>query len=139
MASNEHTAPRGADDPLRILYAEDCENNVMLIGFYFQKLPYQLDAAENGRIAVDKFAAEPYDVVLMDIQMPVMDGYEATRRIRRIELERDLSPCPIIAITAHALEENRAKAMEAGCDVFLTKPVRKPQLLETIENLLNKG
>jgi CheY-like chemotaxis protein len=132
-------SPQDEQRPMRILYAEDCENNVMLISFYLQKLPYQLDSAENGQVAVDMYRAEPYDVVLMDIQMPVMDGYEATREIRRIEQERGLAPCPVIAITAHALEENRKKAMDAGCNVFLTKPVRKVQLVETIQELTAKA
>jgi CheY-like chemotaxis protein len=91
-----------------------------------------LDIAENGQIAVKKFQSNVYDLILMDVQMPVMDGYTATRKIRIGEKEKKLKPTPIIAMTAHALKEDEQKSFEAGCDAHLTKPIRKPILLETI-------
>jgi CheY-like chemotaxis protein len=126
----------GEPRPLRILYAEDCSSNTLLVRLYFQHLPYTIDEAGNGSEAVRMYAERRYDLVLMDIQMPIMDGCEAARRIRRIEREQGLAPCPIIAVTAHAMEESRAAALAAGCSFFMTKPVRKPELLEVIQKLL---
>ncbi|WP_432737269.1 response regulator [Maridesulfovibrio sp. FT414] len=119
--------------PLKILLAEDCENNVLLVQLYLKKLPYSIDVAENGDVAVEKFMHNKYDVVLMDIEMPFTDGYEATGRIRSYEKSRSLSKTPIIAVTAHALPENEDRAYDAGCDYFMTKPVRKADLLEAVQ------
>jgi CheY-like chemotaxis protein len=76
--------------------------------------------------------AEPYDLVLMDIQMPVVDGYKATRAIRQWEREQRLVPASIIALTASALGDAARRSLEAGCDAHLTKPVKKASLIETI-------
>jgi CheY-like chemotaxis protein len=78
----------------------------------------------NGQVALDKFYAEPYDLVLMDLQMPVLDGYEATRRIRAWERTQGRSPIPILALTASALEGEGSRAVEAGCTEWIRKPVR---------------
>jgi len=82
--------------------------------------------------------AGTYDLVLMDIQMPVMDGYEATRQIREWEKKQGKITTPIIALTAHALEEEKNKCLDAGCDDFLTKPVKKKDLLKRIEAVIKK-
>jgi CheY-like chemotaxis protein len=87
---------------------------------------------ENGQDAVDRFVASEFDVVLMDMQMPVMDGYAATRHMRAWEAEHDRQPTPIIALTAHASPADTAKSLEAGCTAHLTKPVRKDALLSNI-------
>ncbi len=118
--------------PLTILLAEDSENNRMLVEFYLQKTPYQIDAAENGEVALERFIHRDYDLVLMDMQMPVMDGYSATRAIRKWEEENSLRPTPIIALTANAMKEDEGKCLDAGCTAYLSKPVRKALLLETI-------
>jgi CheY-like chemotaxis protein len=89
--------------------------------------------AENGQAAADKVMSGRYDLVLMDVQMPVMDGYTATRTIRSWERETNSTPVPIIALTAHALAEESDNAREAGCTAHLTKPVRKLTLLSAIE------
>lgn len=122
----------GAKKILNILLAEDCENNVLLVQLYLKKLPYDIDVAENGDVAVEKFKQKEYDVVLMDIEMPFTDGYEATGRIRTYEKSNRLEKTPIIAVTAHALPENEERAYTVGCDYFMTKPVRKADLIEVV-------
>lgn len=122
----------GAVRPLNILLAEDCENNVLLVQLYLKKFPYSIDVAENGSEAFELFQRNEYDVVLMDIEMPVTDGYEATTLIRGFEKENSRKN-PIVAVTAHALPENEDKAYEVGCDFFLTKPVRKADLIFTVQ------
>ncbi|CCO24993.1 response regulator [Maridesulfovibrio hydrothermalis] len=132
---NSTTCPKkgsGAGKALNILLAEDCENNVLLVQLYLKKFPYSIDVAENGDIAVDKFKHGNYDIVLMDIEMPLTDGYEATGRIRSYEQQNHLSKTPIIAVTAHALPENEDLAYDAGCDFFMTKPVRKADLIDVV-------
>ena len=117
---------------LRILLVEDSSDNRQLMLAYLKKTPYQVDIAENGQIAVEKFTADPYDLVLMDMQMPVMDGYTATRRIREWEQSQSADPALIIALTAYALKDDEQKSLDVGCDLHLTKPIKKAQLLETI-------
>jgi len=120
--------------PLRILLAEDAPDNRFLIQAYLKGLPYQIDIAENGRVAIEKFKASRPDLVLMDMQMPEMDGLSATRAIRRWESEYGLLPTPIIAITASALEDDVNRSFAAGCDKHVSKPVKKPVLLAAIRD-----
>jgi len=117
---------------LRILLVDDSEDNRFLIKAYFKNAPYEVDTAENGAIAVDKFKSGSYDLVLMDMQMPVMDGYTATRHIRSWEREQGRRRTPVIALTAYALVEDVEKSMAAGCDTHLNKPIKKASLLEAI-------
>jgi PAS domain S-box-containing protein len=121
--------------PLHILLVEDSADNRMLIQAYLKKTPYHLDIADNGAIAVAKVQVRTYDLVLMDMQMPVMDGYAATRAIRQWEQEEGRTPMPIIALTAHALKGDEQKSLDAGCTGYLTKPIRKATLLEAIAAL----
>ncbi|MFA6311390.1 MAG: ABC transporter substrate-binding protein [Sterolibacterium sp.] len=125
-------APLAFTRPLTILLAEDNQNNVFLMRSMLKDTPCQIDLAGNGAIAVEKFQAGRYDVVLMDMEMPVMDGYSATKEIRRIEQLRGLARTPVIALTAHALQEHEQKSLNAGCDKHLTKPIRKKVLLEAL-------
>ncbi len=118
--------------PLRILLADDSADNRLLIQAYLKKYPFQLDIAENGEEALAKFQANSYDLVLMDIQMPVMDGYTATRRLREWEGQQQVPPTPVIALTAYALKEEIQKSLDAGCTLHLTKPIKKNVLLEAI-------
>ncbi len=118
--------------PLRILLAEDSEDNRLLIKTYLKQSPHQLDMAENGQIAVEKFREKPYDLVLMDMNMPVMDGYTATMTIRQWEEQEGSPPTPIIALTAFALKEDEQKSIAAGCNAHLTKPIKKKILLEAL-------
>lgn len=78
------------------------------------------------------FCAEPFDLILMDIEMPVMDGYEATQKIRQWEQRQQRPPVPIVALTAHAFIRFKKKCLDAGCSDFLTKPLKKAKLIETI-------
>ena len=118
-----------------ILLVEDNPDNRMLIKAYLKKTPHSLDEAENGSIAVDLYKQNNYDLVLMDVQMPIMDGHEATRLIRAWEKEQDKKRTTIISLTAHAIREEIDKCMAAGCDTHLSKPVKKATLLQTIEEL----
>jgi len=120
------------DRPLHILLADDSPDNRLLVHTYMKNTRYRVDDAENGKVAVEKFLTFEYDVVLMDIQMPEMDGYEATRTIRRWEQEHQRPRTPILAVTAAALEENKQRTFEAGCDLHITKPVRRGTLLRAI-------
>ncbi len=128
-------APDAAARPLRILLAEDSLDNRQLIEAYLKNLPYALDFAENGQIAVTKFMRDSYDLVLMDVQMPVMDGYAAVRKIRRWEREQGRAPTPIAALTASALEKDVGNSLEAGCTAHLSKPIKKSRLLAAIREL----
>ncbi len=122
------------DRPLHILLADDSPDNRLLVRNYLRVTPYQVDEAENGKIAIEKFIANHYDLVLMDIQMPEMDGYDATRAMRLWERERGQPRTPILALTASALEENMRRTSEAGCDLHVTKPVKRDTLLEAIRS-----
>ncbi|MBN1547802.1 MAG: PAS domain S-box protein, partial [Syntrophaceae bacterium] len=124
---------------LNVLLVDDSEDNRFLVQAYLKNTNYNLDTAENGRIAIDKFQSRVYDLILMDVQMPEMDGYTATKEIRLIEKEKKLKHTPIIALTAHALKEDEEKSLAAGCDAHLTKPIRKPVLLETLKKYLFAG
>jgi CheY-like chemotaxis protein len=119
--------------PLHILLVEDSPDNQFLIRSYLKQTPYHLDVAEHGGIAVEKFKTGVFDLVLMDMQMPVMDGYEATRAIRAWEVQHELPPTNIIALTALALKEENEKIIEAGCNAHMTKPVKKHTLLEVLQ------
>lgn len=118
-----------SERPFDILIVEDSDSNLALIELYFAQTACRLDFALNGEEAVAKFRDKDYALILMDIQMPVMDGYEATRAIRKIEMERGATPVPIVAVTANAFSEDKESCMEAGCTGYLTKPVSKATLL----------
>ncbi|GAK51500.1 hybrid sensor [Candidatus Moduliflexus flocculans] len=118
--------------PLRILLVEDYKHNQLIVQQYLKHTPFQIDIAENGAIAVEKFRAGHYDLVLMDLQMPVMDGYAATHLIREFETQEQREATPIIALTAYALKETPENSLRAGCTAYLNKPVKKAELLECI-------
>jgi PAS domain S-box-containing protein len=120
----------------RILLVDDSDDNRQLIELYLKKLPYTIDIAQNGEVAVDKFKTNKYDIVLMDIQMPVMDGYMATKIIRKWESDKQLTPTPIIALTAHAFKEDEQKSLDAGCTGHLSKPIHKTTLLEALDKYI---
>jgi CheY-like chemotaxis protein len=125
---------KSVNRPLRILLVEDSSDNQRLILAYLKKSRHAVDVADNGAIAVKKTAEGSYDLVFMDMQMPVMDGYTATRAIRTWE-SRDgqtRKATPIIALTAYALKEEIEKSYRAGCTNHLTKPIKKAVLMEMI-------
>jgi CheY-like chemotaxis protein len=124
----------------RILVAEDSESNQQLIGLFLEGEPVEVVWAQNGceAVAAVAEASTPFDVVLMDVEMPLMDGLEATRRIRELEVGRGQGRMPVALLTAHALYEFEAKGRQVGCDAFLTKPIRKARLLEYLHGLLGR-
>jgi two-component system sensor histidine kinase/response regulator len=118
----------------RVLLAEDSPDNRMVISAFLRREPYEVDFAENGEVAVDRFRSQAYDLVLMDIQMPKMDGLTATRSIRQWEADHTMGHTPIIALTASVLEDDVRAALAAGCDQHLGKPIKKLNLLEAMRN-----
>ena len=127
------TQPEPPLRPLRILLAEDSPDNRTITLAYLEDTPYTIDIAENGAVACAMFQATPYDLVLMDRQMPVMDGLTATRAIRAWERENSHPPTLIIALTASALKGDREMCLAAGCTAFLTKPIKQDVLLRAIK------
>ncbi len=134
--TSESTAKAAAK---RILIAEDSDDNRFLLGAYLEGSAYELTFVENGRQAVEAFGKNEFDLVLMDIQMPVMDGLSATVMMRTLELERSLTPIPIIALTAHALLADVERSLSAGCDAHLCKPISKEKLTAALNGLLAAG
>lgn len=127
-----------AGKPIRVLAVEDSAANLYLIQCYLKAPSFQLDTASNGVIAVQKFQSGEYDVVLMDVQMPVMDRYTATRMIRAWEVEHQKRQTPVLALTAHSLEEQQQESLAAGCNAHLVKPVHKAALLEAIQTFVSQ-
>ena len=128
--------PAIVERPLEILLADDSSDNRALIRAYLKKTPYHLEEVEDGLQAIEKFIAGKFDVVLMDIQMPNVDGYEATAAIRGWERTNNRRRTPILALTASALDDAMIRTKAAGCDAHITKPVKKATLLEAIRNAL---
>lgn len=118
--------------PLRILLVDDSEDNRLLVRSFLKKMPYVIDTADNGLAAVERYKASTYDLILMDIQMPVMDGHTATKQIRDWERSNEREPTPVLALTAYALPEEIRKGYDAGCNGHLTKPIKKNDLLYSI-------
>jgi two-component system cell cycle response regulator DivK len=117
----------------RVLVVEDQEDNRQILRDLLGSAGYDLAEAENGELALAEVARQRPDLILMDIQLPVMDGYEATRRIKA---DPSLRTIPIIAVTSYALSGDEAKAREAGCDDFVPKPFSPRQLLAKIREYL---
>jgi CheY-like chemotaxis protein len=124
--------------PLHVLLAEDSQVNQKLAVALLESHGHRVSVADNGRQAVDKLAAAAFDVVLMDVQMPEMDGLEATRQVRRRERTTG-GHQRIIAMTAHALKGDREKCLEAGMDGYVAKPIHPAELFETIAEVLSAG
>ena len=119
-------------EKLRVLLVEDNELNRDMLIRRLNRAGIDVIVAENGQQALDKMEAEQPSVVLMDMNLPVMDGWTASRKAREDERIRDI---PIIALTAHAMAADRLNALKAGCDDYATKPVDFPGLLIKIEKL----
>src|ERR1019366_1206545 len=122
---------RGSEPPLpalRILLAEDSPDNCVITVAYLEDTPYRVEIADTGAIACKMFVAGHYDLLLMDRQMPIMDGLTSTRTIREWEQANGRQPTPIIALTASALKGDREMCLAAGCTAFLTKPIKQEVL-----------
>jgi CheY-like chemotaxis protein len=119
----------------KILLVEDNEMNRDMLSRRLIKKGYEVIMAVDGEQGVQAAQAERPDLILMDMSLPVLDGWEATRRLKA---ENATEGIPVIALTAHAMSGDRDKALEAGCDDYDTKPVELPRLLEKIESLLKK-
>ena len=113
---------------LPILLVEDYEPNILVATNLLDNFSYRYEVAHNGQEALDKYAPNKYSLILLDVQMPVMDGYETARRIRALEKQEELNHIPIIAMTAHALKGDREKCVEAGMDDYIPKPFNPHQL-----------
>lgn len=116
----------------KILLAEDSPDNVILIKAYLKQMKLDIEVAHNGLEALNLANTKNFDLILMDIQMPDMDGYEATRLLRAAGVQ-----IPIVALTAHALTEHRTKALDAGFSDFLTKPIERERLIKVLHKYLN--
>jgi two-component system cell cycle response regulator DivK len=116
-----------------ILYVEDNEDNIYMLSMRLDREGFEVSIARTGREGVDMAADSLPDLIIMDLVLPEMDGFDAARQIRHTD---STSHIPIIALSASVLPEHQHRAIEAGCDVFQTKPVDFPRLLKTIEQLL---
>ncbi|MCE5203712.1 MAG: response regulator [Actinomycetia bacterium] len=119
----------------KVLLVEDNPQNRYLVTFLLEKSGYEVVAAEDGEEAVVAVETHRPDLILMDVQLPKMDGYEATRHIKGDPRFKDI---PLVALTAHSMKGDRGKALEAGCDDYITKPVDAEQLLAHIKSLLGE-
>ncbi len=128
---DEHLETKG----MRILLCEDNEVNIKVAQMILKRFGFEIDLAENGQEGLNKFIHLKYDIIFMDCSMPIMDGFEATKKIREIEKERDeKNPILIFALTANAGESDRKKCSESGMNDFVSKPIKR----EAIENLLDR-
>jgi CheY-like chemotaxis protein len=117
---------------LSLLLAEDDLISRRLIRILIEKLGHKVNVVDNGEKAFEAFKKNHYDIILMDIQMPVMDGLECTRKIREYEKEKNLSKVTVIAVTAHAMKGDKEKCLNAGIDDYITKPIEEKVLLNKI-------
>jgi len=135
--SRATTAEAPSFPAVRMLLADDVAVNCKIIEAYLKKTGIHIVVAENGRQALDIFEKKEMDIILMDMEMPVMDGFQATRRIRQLEIERGAAPIPIVALTAHAFSEEKQRCLDAGCSHFFTKPIRKADLFKLLQDIFN--
>lgn len=138
-AADAEPSPPSVSLALRVLLADDSEDNIFLIRSYLRDTGSSVDVAENGESAFEKFRSGEYDVVLMDVQMPVMDGYAATERIREWEREAGKRPTPVLALTAYAHPTEIRRSREAGCTAYLAKPIRKKVLLDALQRYTTRA
>ena len=119
----------------KILLVDDAEFNRILIQEYLKDTNYEIIEAENGKDALDKAKVGEFDIILMDMQMPVMDGYQATQEIRDWEKKTHHAHIPIVAVTAYAIKEEEEKSIDVGCDKHLSKPILKDTLMNVLESV----
>ena len=117
---------------LRLLLVDDNDENRTVVKAFSKKQGWKIEEAKNGKEAIRLFEHRDFDLILMDMQMPVLDGYSATKEIRKMERESGATSIPILALTAYALAEERERSFEAGCSGHLTKPIAKKDLIEAV-------
>ncbi len=120
----------------KILLVEDNEMNRDMLSRRLERKGFEVILATDGAAGVERVLADTPDLVLMDMSLPVLDGWEATRRLKADPATRHV---PVIALTAHAMSSDRARALDAGCDDYDTKPIELPRLLAKMETLLARG
>ena len=133
--ANPDTVP---DRPLRVLLADDHPTNRKVVQVLFSQFDVDLVCTENGQEACDAFATRRFDLVLMDMQMPVMDGLDAVRTIRERERQRGLARTPIVMLTANALPEHRDASLAAGADLHMAKPIEAPKLFGVLQSVAER-
>ncbi len=138
QASQEPAAPQKAARSLQILLAEDNPANQKVVLYILGKRGHSVEVAHNGIQAVEKIGQQQFDVVLMDVGMPEMDGFQATAAVRALPDARK-AKLPIVAMTAHALKGDHERCLAAGMDDYITKPVNRQELLEIVERLANQA
>lgn len=120
----------------KILYVEDNEDNVYMLSRRLKRKGFEVVIAGDGEAGIEQALLEQPSLILMDLSLPIMDGWEATRKLKNLDETKKI---PVIALSAHALEGAREKALDAGCDDFDTKPVEFVRLMSKIQALLNEG
>jgi len=120
----------------KILYVEDNEDNIYMLKSRLERRDFHVVVAMDGEQAVEMAVAEKPSLIIMDLSLPNVDGWEATRRLKANEMTRDI---PVIALSAHAMVGDREAALEAGCDDYDTKPVEFQRLLDKMQVLLDKA
>ncbi len=133
-ARDKATLPVRLSKRARVLLVDDSDDNRLLLEYFLEAAGGLVDTAVNGQEAVEKALHQSYDCILMDIQMPVLDGLAATKLLRVSGYQK-----PIVALTAHALQEDQARSFAAGCDAHLGKPVSRDALISTIEQVLERS
>ncbi len=121
---------------VKILYVEDNDDNLYMLSSRLARRGYEVVSAKDGEQGIAMASSEAPALILMDLSLPVIDGWEATRRLKSEPLTRNI---PVIALSAHAMAGDREKAIAAGCDEYDTKPVELPRLLEKIATLLSRN
>ena len=129
-------AAEASDAPLRILFADDHQVNRKVVALILEPLGVDLTGVEDGALALEAFRNGTFDLVLMDVQMPVMDGLTATRAIREFERSTGRARTPVISLTANAMSDDVRRSLEAGSDLHLAKPIRPDKLIDTINRVL---
>lgn len=119
----------------KILVAEDNEANQFLIKAITKSEDWEITMVDDGEQAIEAYKNDSFDLILMDVQMPVLDGYEATRIIRGLEEEKGMHT-PIIALTAYAMKSDKDQCIEAGMDDYISKPFKRQQFIDVIKNAL---
>jgi PAS domain S-box-containing protein len=132
------SGPAGDPDKPLVLLVEDYKPNVLVAGMLLENLGYRYEVASNGKKALRKLEHRHFDMILMDVQMQEMDGLETTRHIRKLEKKKHLPRMPIIAMTAHALADDRERCLKAGMDDYISKPFNPKELQEKLEHFTKR-